>query len=91
MTATKAVDEVDEYAYSGTEYVLIATRDGWLYRFQRPEGGEVYCFDLRQRPDGTRDNVRRDQTPAPVVDYMREHYDCAQLHPEKRRATGWSG
>lgn len=83
----KRVRHVDEYAFSGTDYVVLQTRDGWTYRFMRPEEHEPYRFDMKQRPDGSRDHVRDTRTPQPVVAYMEERYDCAQLHPEKRRAS----
>lgn len=92
MVSTKAPQHVDEYSFSGTDYVTVKTRDGWTYRFMRPEEHQPYVFDMKQRPDGTRHNIPDTETPTPVVEYMEQHYDCAQLHPERLRSgdARWS-
>lgn len=89
---SKTVVSVDEYAFKGTDYVTVETSDGWIYRFMRPEEHEPYRFDMKQRPDGSRDGVYETETPESVVRVMKSTYDCAQLHPERRKASDseWS-
>lgn len=81
VTGRKAVSSVDQYSYSGTDYVTVTTRDGWIYRFMRPNEHEPFVFDMKQRPDGTRSTIRT-RTPSSVVEYMEANFDVAQLHPE---------
>lgn len=93
MSSDKRVDGVEEYSYKGTDYLLVRTRDEWLYRFTRPNNGDnhgnsgtcpPYRFEKKQRPDGTwSDHDTR--TPDAVVKFLELNYDVAQLHPQKKR------
>lgn len=77
----KDVKNSDEYTFSNTDYLIITTVDGWVYRFQRPNTHNPYVFEQRQRPDGSRDNIPNRRLPESVKEYIQEHFDGANLDP----------
>lgn len=81
---TKSVKLVEEAEFKGSDEVYVNTRDGWCYVFQRPNEHEPYQLKQKRRPDGSI-SENRTRTPEPVVEYMEERYDSANLHPDFRR------
>lgn len=73
----------EKYTYKGTEYLTIKTKDGWLYRFERPSKEEEGCppfqFEKKQRADGTW-SPTDDRLPDNVVEFIETAFDAADLN-----------
>lgn len=79
-STNKNVRAYDNYTFKGTEYLEVKTRDGWLYRFCRPDESVPFQAERRQRPDGTWAD-RDDRLPDDVVNWLEDsRFDASDLH-----------
>lgn len=79
------VDSYDKYTFQGKQYLTVRTSKNKAYEFTRLRDDEPFTFSDKWKCNGEEFGAYGVRTPQCVIEFLRENYDCANLHTDPKR------